>query len=45
MEDGVPALFEDFQGMESVFAAETADAEALEPRTLMEAKRRPDWPS
>ena len=23
---------------------ETADVEALEPRTLAEAKRRPDWP-
>lgn len=44
VEDGAPALLEDFDGMEFVFAAETADAEALEPRTLAEAKRRPDWP-
>jgi Reverse transcriptase (RNA-dependent DNA polymerase) len=27
----------------NVFMAETADSEALEPRTLAEAKRRPDW--
>jgi Reverse transcriptase (RNA-dependent DNA polymerase) len=45
VEEGTPALLEDFDGMESVFATETADAEALEPRTLAEAKRRPDWPS
>jgi hypothetical protein len=45
VEDGAPALHEDFHGMEFVFATETADAEALEPRTLAEAKRRPDWPS
>jgi len=44
VEDGAPALLEDFDGMEFVFATETADAEALEPRTLAEAKRRPDWP-
>jgi len=44
MEDNAPTLLEDFDGMEFVFAAETADAEALEPRTLAEAKRRPDWP-
>jgi hypothetical protein len=45
VEEGSPALLEDFDSMESVFATETADAEALEPRTLAEAKRRPDWPS
>ena len=44
MEDNAPMLLEDFDGMESVFTAEMADAEALEPRTLKEAKRRPDWP-
>ena len=44
MEDNAPMLLEDFDGMESVFMAETADAEALEPCTLKEAKHRPDWP-
>jgi hypothetical protein len=41
--DGAPALLEDFEGLEHTFLAETSDAEALEPRTLAEAKRRPDW--
>jgi hypothetical protein len=41
--DGTPELLEDFEGLENVFAAETADTEAMEPRTLAEAKRRPDW--
>ena len=44
VKDGTPVLLEDFDGLECVLAAETADAEALEPRTLTEAKRRPDWP-
>ena len=44
VEDGAPALLEDFDGLEHVFAVETADAEALEPRSLAEAKRRPEWP-
>ena len=44
VEDGAPVLLEDFEGLECALAAETADAEALEPRTLAEAKRRPDWP-
>ena len=44
VEDGSPTLLEDFEGLEFAFAAETADAEALEPRSLAEAKRRPDWP-
>ena len=44
VEDGTPALLEYFEGMEFVFTAEMADAEALKPRTLAEAKRRPDWP-
>ena len=29
---------------EYAFAAETSSAEALEPRTLAEAQKRPDWP-
>ena len=29
---------------EYAFAAETSNAEALEPRSLAEAKKRPDWP-
>jgi len=44
VEDGVPALLKDFDGMEFVFMVETADTEALEPCTLTEVKRRPDWP-
>jgi hypothetical protein len=44
VEDGMPTLLEDFEGLEYAFAAETADAEALEPRSLDEAKRRPEWP-
>jgi Reverse transcriptase (RNA-dependent DNA polymerase) len=44
VEDGVPALLEDFDGLEHTLAAEVADAEAMEPRTLAEAKHRPDWP-
>ena len=34
---------EDSQWLEHILATETADAEALEPRSLAEAKRRPDW--
>lgn len=41
--DGTSALLEDFTGLEHTFMAETADSEALEPRSLTEAKRRPDW--
>src|SRR5260370_31603835 len=41
--DGSPALLEDFDGLEHVFTAETADTEALKPHSLIEAKRRPDW--
>jgi len=44
VEDGAPALLKDFDGMEFVFAVETADAEALKPCTLAEAKHHPDWP-
>ena len=38
MEDGEPALLEDFDGIEFVFAVETADTEALEPCMLAEVK-------
>ena len=41
--DGTLELLEDFEGLEHAFAAETADAEALEPCMLAEAKHRPDW--
>jgi hypothetical protein len=34
----------DLAGLEHALMAETSDAEALEPRTLAEAKRRPEWP-
>jgi len=43
MQDSEPMLLEDFEGLVNVFMAETADSEALEPRTLAEAKRCPDW--
>jgi hypothetical protein len=43
VEDGEPALLKDFDGMEFVFTAETADTEALKPRMLTEAKHRPNW--
>jgi hypothetical protein len=42
--DGETVLLEDFKGIEEALLAETSDVEALEPRTLAEAKRRPDWP-
>ena len=41
--DDTPALLENFEGLENMFMAETADAEALEPWTLTEAKHHPDW--
>jgi len=44
VEAGLPALRESWVGFEVALAAETADSEALEPRNLAEAKRRPDWP-
>jgi transposase InsO family protein len=44
VEDGSPSLLEDFDGLEHALVATTSDAEALEPRSLAEAKRRPDWP-
>src|SRR5712671_1311868 len=43
VEDGSPSLLEDFDGLEHAFVATTSDAEALEPRSLAEAKRWPDW--
>jgi hypothetical protein len=42
--DGDPTLLEEFEGLVNVFMAETADLEALEPRTIAEAKHRSDWP-
>ena len=44
VEAGLLALREDWIGFEVALAAEIADAEALEPRNLAEAKCRPDWP-
>jgi hypothetical protein len=44
VEDRSPSLLEDFDGLEHIFMAETAESEALDPRTLTEAKCRPDWP-
>ena len=43
-EDGVPAPLQDSKTTESAFTAETADAEALQPRTLAEAKHSTDKP-
>jgi hypothetical protein len=44
-EAGLVDLLEDEDFLfEYAMVAETSDAEALEPRTLAEAKRRPDWP-
>jgi hypothetical protein len=43
IKDSAPALLEDFEGIKFVLVAETADAEAMEPCMLAEAKRRPDW--
>ena len=44
VEAGLPALRENYLGLEVALVAETSDVEALEPRNLTEAKRRPDWP-
>jgi hypothetical protein len=41
--DGSSALLEEFDGLEHILLAETSKAEALEPRTLAEAKCCPDW--
>jgi len=40
--DGEAVLLEDFLGFEEALLAETLDAEAFEPRMLVEAKRQPD---
>jgi hypothetical protein len=37
-------LLEDFDGLEHALLATTLDTKALEPHSLMEAKRHPDWP-
>src|SRR6266571_7859851 len=37
------AALEESEWLEHVLTAEVAEAEALEPRSLAEAKRRPDW--
>jgi hypothetical protein len=42
-EDRMPVLIEDCEGLKWAFLADTADTEALEPRTLSEAKRHLDW--
>ena len=42
--DGTPTLLKVFDGLEHMFMAQTADAEALEPQMLAEAKCWPDWP-
>jgi hypothetical protein len=44
IEDRLPTLLEDFNGIEFVFMAEMADTEALEPHMLTEARQRPEWP-
>ena len=44
VEAGLPTLRESWPGIEVALVAETSDSEALEPRNLAEAKRRPDWP-
>ncbi len=38
------ATLEESEWLEHILAAETAEVEALEPRMLAKAKRRPDWP-
>ena len=43
-EDGALAPLQDFKTTESAFVAKTADAEALQPHTLAEAKRSTDKP-
>ena len=43
VEDGAPVLLEDFDSIEFVFVTEMADMEALEPCTLAEVKRQPNW--
>jgi len=43
VDSGLPSLLEDFDGLEQALVATTSDAEALEPCSLAEVKRRPDW--
>ncbi len=38
------AALEESEWLEHILTTKTTEAEALEPRTLAEAKRRPDWP-
>jgi transposase InsO family protein len=44
VEAGLPALRENYLGLEVALAAETGESEVLEPRNLAEAKRCPEWP-
>lgn len=41
--DGAYEILENFEGLKYIFMAETADAEALEPQMLAEAKHCPNW--
>jgi hypothetical protein len=41
--NGTPALLDNYKGLKHTFMAETADAKALEPCTLTEAKCCPNW--
>jgi hypothetical protein len=43
VEAGLPMLRENWLGFEFALVAETSNSEVLEPRNLVEAKRRPDW--
>jgi hypothetical protein len=43
-EDEIEGENADENAAESVMVVDVTDAEALEPRSLAEAKRRPDWP-
>jgi hypothetical protein len=42
-EDDIPGLEKDCDDLEQILVAKTADAEALEPRSLAEAHRHPEW--
>ena len=42
--DSAPMLCKAFEGLKYMLVAKTADAKALEPCTLAEAKQRLDWP-
>ena len=41
--DGTSEPLKDFEGLEHILLAKTADAKALEPHMLAEAKHRPNW--